>query len=267
MEVTVGVLALQGAFVEHVTLLRRASDTIASRAPRHDSSQVHFSFMEVRTPSELARCHALIIPGGESTAISLIAERTRLLEPLRDFVKVSRRPTWGTCAGLILLAESANKSKATGQELVGGLDVRVQRNYFGRQVESFEADLDLPFLQDGRPFHSVFIRAPVVEEVLPSTNEKAVMNGEDPLTISAPPKQATKAQVEIMGRLPGRAKAIKDHTTTAKELGEDGDIIAVKQGNVFATAFHPELTGDDRIHAWWLGQVVDSLIAQHVKQP
>ncbi|KAI5362299.1 Putative pyridoxal 5'-phosphate synthase subunit PdxT/SNO, class I glutamine amidotransferase [Septoria linicola] len=265
--ITVGVLALQGAFVEHITLLKQAAPALTSEYG------VHFTFLEVRTAEQLERCDALILPGGESTAISLIAERCGLLEPLRQFVKLQRRPTWGTCAGLILLAEEANKSKATGQELIGGLDVRVHRNYFGRQVESFEAALDLPFLGQ-EPFHSVFIRAPVVENVLASPTKDvttkiveksagenlsirpSMPNRAD--TVSAPQLKATSAPVEILGRLPGRAKAIKDKTTTAEELGEEGDIVAVKQGNVFGTSFHPELAGDERIHAWWLREVIKS---------
>ncbi|KAM3416249.1 hypothetical protein BST61_g7855 [Cercospora zeina] len=264
---TIGVLALQGAFVEHITLLRQAAPALTAE------HGVHFAFIEVRTPEQLDRCDALILPGGESTAISLIAERCGLLEPLRQFVKWQRRPTWGTCAGLILLAEEANKSKSTGQELIGGLDVRVHRNYFGRQVESFEAALQLPFLGPD-PFHSVFIRAPVVENVLASSTKHvttemveksagesqgirpSMPNRAD--TVSAPQIKATSAPVEILGRLPGRAKAIKDKTSTAEELGEEGDIVAVKQGNVFGTSFHPELTGDDRIHAWWLREVIKS---------
>lgn len=264
---TVGVLALQGAFIEHITLLRQAAPALTAE------HGVHFTFIEVRTPEQLDRCDALILPGGESTAISLIAERCGLLEPLRNFVKLQRRPTWGTCAGLILLAEEANKSKATGQELIGGLDVRVQRNYFGRQVESFEAALQLPFLGSD-PFHSVFIRAPVVENVLASSTKDVTTEiveksaGESKAirpsmpnradTVSAPQIKATSAPVEILGRLPGRAKAIKDKTSTAEELGEEGDIVAVKQGNVFGTSFHPELTGDDRIHSWWLREVMKS---------
>lgn len=254
--ITVGVLALQGAFVEHIDLLRQAA---ATGSPALGGST--FEFVEVRNAAELARCAALVLPGGESTAISLIAERTGLLEPLRQFVKVQRRPVWGTCAGLILLAESANKSKATGQELIGGLDVRVHRNYFGRQVESFEADLALTFLNGQPPFHSVFIRAPVVEKILlsPSTTKGAAIDAmpeETELRIVAPPRQATAAPVEILGRLPGRAQAIRDKTLTAEDLCEDGDIVAVRQGNVFGTAFHPELTNDPRIHAWWLEEVV-----------
>ncbi|KAK0312572.1 Senecionine N-oxygenase [Friedmanniomyces endolithicus] len=324
---TVGVLALQGAFIEHLKLLRQAADdwlrqqhqqqpsttttTTATgsspqgaspsshASPRTDADRwnaaadadadadadahilirkpntgeeptaptttttpgpddpiTHFTFLEIRTPPELARCDALILPGGESTSISLIAARTGLLEPLREFVKVARKPVWGTCAGLILLAESANETKATGQELIGGLDVRVQRNYFGRQVESFEAELQLPFLQDARPFHSVFIRAPVVEKVLaPATTFGSVPSASDD-DGAAPALSSTKPPVEILGRLPGRAKSIRDKTATAEDLGEEGDIIAVRQGNVFGTAFHPELTGDGRIHRWWLGEVM-----------
>ena len=250
---TIGVLALQGAFVEHISLLQRAAT--------HTSSLQNLSldFIEVRTPSELASCAALILPGGESTAISLIAARCGLLEPLREFVKLHRKPVWGTCAGLILLAESANKSRAAGQELIGGLDVRVQRNYFGRQVESFEADLKLKFLEGQEAFHSVFIRAPVVEKVLDAREVEALSSakgGEESDVVKAPAVRGTKAEVEILCRLPGRAKALRDQTTTAEMLGEDGDIVAVRQGNVFGTSFHPELTGDERIHAWWLGEVV-----------
>jgi 5'-phosphate synthase pdxT subunit len=254
--IVVGVLALQGAFAEHIVLLRKAAGTCSDPS-------LNYEFIEVRTPAELARCDALVLPGGESTAISLIAERTGLLEPLRDFVKVQRKPVWGTCAGLILLAESANKSKATGQELIGGLDVRVHRNYFGRQVESFEADLDLVFLPNQPRFRSVFIRAPVVEKILePAPTSEPTLEALTAdlaltaTTVLAPPRQSTTAPVEIMCRLPGRARALRDKSITAEDLGEDGDIVAVRQGNVFGMAFHPELTGDERIHAWWLQEVV-----------
>lgn len=249
-KLTVGVLALQGAFIEHIKLLEQAAEILqANQEGKNQQFQV--KCVEVRTAAQLELCDALILPGGESTAISLIAERTGILEPLREFVKVLRKSVWGTCAGLILLAESANKTKLSGQELIGGLDVRVQRNYFGRQVESFEAELDLPFLGDGKPFHSVFIRAPVVEKVLPLSTRLAEAEG----TVIAPARRETSEPVKILGRLPGRARAIRDKTATAEGLGEDGDIIAVKQGNVFGTAFHPELTGDPRIHAWWLSEV------------
>ena len=253
---TIGVLALQGAFVEHIILLEKAATSLHQSQPQSQTQEPlpNFTFIQVRTPADLSLCAALILPGGESTSISLIASRTGLLEPLREFVKLSRKPVWGTCAGLILLAESANRSKATGQELIGGLDVRVQRNYFGRQVESFEAELELPgVVAEGERFHSVFIRAPVVEKVL-SSSSVGTEGKEEP--VLAPQMKATSAPVEILGRLPGRARALRDQTTTAEELGEEGDIVAVRQGNVFGTAFHPELTGDERIHAWWLREVV-----------
>ena len=253
-EITIGVLALQGAFSEHIQLLHQAAAYIDSEpsAPTRN-----WSFIEVRTVAQLNSCAALILPGGESTTISLVAARSGILEPLRDFVKVERKPTWGTCAGLILLAESANRTKHTGQELIGGLDVRVNRNHFGRQVESLEAALDLPFLVDAggeafatstKPFRSVFIRAPVVEKILET--QEGVQEEQAKLddTVVAPSKALSSGKtigdVEIMARLPGRAKALNDKHTTARELGEEGDIVAVRQGNVFGTSFHPELTGD-----------------------
>ncbi|KAG9744214.1 SNO glutamine amidotransferase, partial [Aureobasidium melanogenum] len=268
-EITIGVLALQGAFSEHIQLLQQAADYIDSE---DNATPRKWQFIEVRTVEQLQSCAALVLPGGESTTISLVAARSGLLEPLRDFVKVSRKPTWGTCAGLILLAESANRTKQTGQELIGGLDVRVNRNHFGRQVESFEAALDLPFLVDAggeafatsnKPFRSVFIRAPVVEKILaPQAGEQEEEAKSDD-TVVAPSKAASSGksigEVEIMARLPGRAKALNDNKTTAREVGEEGDIVAVRQGNVFGTSFHPELTGDARIHVWWVKQVLQAL--------
>lgn len=166
----------------------------------------------------------------------------------------------------------------------------MHRNYFGRQVESFEAALDLPFLKEEgngngkneQPFHSVFIRAPVVESILKTPSEddetekeaveKSAAVDDTPTmrprmpnraeTVSAPQIKATTAPVEILGRLPGRARAIKNKTSTAEDLGEEGDIVAVRQGNVFGTSFHPELTGDERIHAWWLKEVIKSTSMQ-----
>ena len=244
---------------DHADATTATTTTAASTSPR-SSDPLTFYFPEIRNPDQLSTCSALILPGGESTSISLIASRTGLLQPLREFVKVQRKPVWGTCAGLILLAEEADKTKATGQELVGGLDVRVVRNWFGRQVESFEADLDLTFLEG--TFHSVFIRAPVVERVLEGGRVEG--SGEQEGVISAPALKETKAKVEILGRLPGRAKALRDQSVTAEELGEEGDIVAVRQGNVFGTAFHPELTGDARIHAWWLREVVRAVEAERM---
>ncbi|KAK4691598.1 pyridoxal 5'-phosphate synthase pdxT subunit, partial [Lecanoromycetidae sp. Uapishka_2] len=261
--IIVGVLALQGAFIEHVKLLRQAADQIVLDSNRK------WDFIEVRTPQELGRCNALIIPGGESTTIALAAARSGLLDPLRDFVKVRRKPTWGTCAGLILLAESANRTKQGGQDLIGGLDVRVNRNYFGRQTESFETRLALPFLDarngedGGMPFNGIFIRAPVVEKLLPVTQgEQTVEKGLEEMVI-APSRDAEGVlarkqvlrPVEIMATLPGRSRILRKQIAAAGLEDEMGDIVAVKQGNVFGTSFHPELTQDARIHIWWLEQV------------
>ncbi|KAG4441419.1 hypothetical protein IFR05_003106 [Cadophora sp. M221] len=269
VNITVGVLALQGAFNEHVQLLRQAARILTTK----ESIDRDWTFKEVRAEVELSSCDGLIIPGGESTAISLVAQRSNMLEPLRDFVKVIRKPTWGTCAGLILLAESANRTKKGGQELIGGLDVRVNRNHFGRQIESFEAELDLPFLkQEGsssnhEPFRAIFIRAPIVEKLLPTVS--GVQEGEAKAddTVIAPSRPIDESvaktinlgDVEIMGTLPGRTAAIKDDDTKEKLNSETGDIIAVRQANVFGTSFHPELTGDPRIHVWWLEQVVEAV--------
>jgi 5'-phosphate synthase pdxT subunit len=269
-KVTIGVLALQGAFSEHIQLLQQAANYIDAQ---DKTRQREWQFIQVRTVEQLQSCAALILPGGESTTISLVAARSGMLEPLRDFVKVARKPTWGTCAGLILLAESANRTKQTGQDLIGGLDVRVNRNHFGRQVESFEASLHLPFLVEAggeafatstKPFRSVFIRAPVVEKILATQSGAQEEEAKLQDTVVAPSKTASDAKpvgsVEIMARLPGQARALNEQHTTAAEAGEEGDIIAVRQGNVFGTSFHPELTGDARIHVWWIKQVLQHQI-------
>ena len=173
---------------------------------------------------------------------------------------------------MILLAEAANATKKGGQDLIGGLDVRVNRNHFGRQVESFQADLDLPFLSTSgniskELFPGVFIRAPVVEKILP--NVEGVQKGEQQLaeTVVAPSKtarddhakMAMSSQVDIMGKLPGRLKKAAAMGAEVNAGEEVGDIIAVKQGNVFGTSFHPELTSDNRIHVWWLRQLLEML--------
>ncbi|POS83771.1 hypothetical protein EPUL_004363, partial [Erysiphe pulchra] len=253
-KITIGVLALQGAFREHLMVLRQAVGKLVTKRD--------WSFIEVRTVSELESCDALIIPGGESTAISLIAQRTNLLEPLRNFVnyRVSKKPTWGTCAGLILLAEATNGSKEGGQELIGGLDILVNRNHFGRQVESFEAELDVSFLGErivkdsssplkpaaaAAPFRAMFIRAPIVEHILhPNSDAPSAKHLPDNTTTATQScATITRGPVEVLARLPSSDTKM-------------GAIVAVKQANIFGTSFHPELTGDIRIHVWWLEQVL-----------
>ena len=283
-EIKVGVLSLQGAFIEHIKLLHKAS----SHEDLRDGTE--WAFLEVRKPQQLLECDALIIPGGESTTVSLVAARSGLLEPLRDFVKYAvkclcvsscivtnlhprkqRKPTWGTCAGLIMLAEVANRTKKGGQELIGGLDVRVNRNHFGRQTESFEANLDLPFLlspynvQSGQPFPGVFIRAPVVEKLLLQSDGAQEDEGKIEDTVVAPPRDPRSNQqdfarpVKVLASLPGRSQRLKAEIASMGLSEEIGDIVAVQQANVFGTSFHPELTDDVRIHVWWLKQVKASL--------
>lgn len=186
----IGVLALQGAFIEHEKTLR----SLGADA------------REVRLPEQLEDLDALIIPGGESTTIGKLAVTFRLLEPLREFAQT--KPVWGTCAGMIMLARDIGRD----QPLIGVMDIQVDRNAFGRQVDSFETDLAVPDL-GADPFHAVFIRAPLVTGV-----------GD---------------QVQVLARL------------------EDGGIVAVRQGHWLATAFHPELTPDDRFHRYFLKEVAD----------
>lgn len=185
--VRIGVLALQGAFAEHIGILRRLGADV----------------VEVRTPAQLDGLDGLILPGGESTTMGLVAERWGLVEPLRAWVH-SGRPTWGTCAGMILLADHATGQKEGGQPLLGGLHVTVNRNYFGRQVDSFETTLNVP-LFDPPVSPGIFIRAPAIVEL-----------GKD---------------VEVLAEL------------------RDAVYVAVRQGPILATAFHPELTPDTRWHA------------------
>lgn len=171
------------------------------------------------------------------------------------------------------MAESANRTKKGGQDLIGGLDVRVNRNHFGRQTESFEAALDLPFLTEAnesiesRRFLGVFIRAPIVEKLLPTVQGEQVEEGGRDGTVIAPSRNSavgkrTPKPVEILARLPGRSETLMEKSTTVNVDQEVGDIIAVVQENVFGTSFHPELTQDARIHVWWLGQVQKAIISK-----
>ena len=199
--VRLGVLALQGAFREHIAMLNRLDVEAA----------------EVRLAAQLDDLDGLIIPGGESTSMGLVAERWGLVEPLRQWVH-GGRPTWGTCAGMILLAERATGQKLGGQALIGGLDVTVNRNYFGRQVDSFEAELEVPALGEV-PFHAVFIRAPAITAV-----------AEDVETLA---------------------------TVAAIQNDDEAVIAAVRNGPILATAFHPELTDDPRWHRFFVQMVQD----------
>ncbi|OBA23824.1 SNO glutamine amidotransferase [Metschnikowia bicuspidata var. bicuspidata NRRL YB-4993] len=194
---TVGVLALQGAFSEHLEYLAEAS-----QLPRLAKHQ--FEFLAVRTPQQLQKCHALVVPGGESTSMSLIAERTGMLQPLVEFAR--NRPVWGTCAGLIFLASEICNGRPH-QKALGAMSIRVTRNAFGRQLDLFDAPRDFGSFAPGLgEFRTVFIRAPVVS---------------GPFSIL-----------------------------------ENGLVVAVRQGNILGTLFHPELSGDCRFHGWFLEEFV-----------
>ncbi len=203
MAPTVGVLALQGDVREHVAMLEHAG---AKARP-------------VRRPAELSEVDGLVLPGGESTTMSRLLETFELLEPLRERI-AGGLPAFGSCAGMILLAKQALDGRPDQQQL-GGLDVVVRRNAFGRQVDSFEEDLDFTGVEGG-PLHAVFIRAPWVEK--------------------------TGEGVEVLARVP--------ETPAAGAAG--ARIVAVREGTVLATAFHPELTGDERVHRLFVRIVQDA---------
>ncbi len=186
----IGILALQGDFAEHSVMLKRLGVTV----------------VEVRLPEQLAGLSGLIIPGGESTTIAKLAVSYGLMEPLCKFGE--QNAIWGTCAGAIFMSRDAHRD----QPLLQLMDITVERNAFGRQVDSFEVDLDIPTLlevdPEQKPFHAVFIRAPLIESV--------------------------QADACILARL------------------SDGRIVAAQQRHLLATAFHPELTKDDRFHRYFL---------------
>jgi pyridoxal 5'-phosphate synthase pdxT subunit len=186
----IGILALQGDFAEHRVMLQRLAVTVS----------------EVRLPEQLNGLDGLIIPGGESTTIAKLAVNYNLVEPMREFGK--DKAMWGTCAGAIFMSKDAHRN----QPLLQLMDITVERNAFGRQVDSFEVDLDIPALAEieagKRPFHAVFIRAPLIESV--------------------------QGEASVLAKL------------------DDGRIVAAQQGRLMATAFHPELTGDDRFHRYFL---------------
>jgi len=190
----IGVLALQGDFREHIAVLRRLG----------------VEAVEVRLQEQLEDLDGLIIPGGESTTMGKLATDFGLMGPLREFG--NQKPIWGTCAGAILLSKDARRE----QPLLGLMDISITRNAFGRQVDSFEVDVDVPALEKVNPsrdaYHAVFIRAPLIETV--------------------------RGKAQVLAELP------------------DGRIVAAQQGHLLATSFHPELTEDDRFHRYFLDLVL-----------
>ncbi|MFD1713634.1 pyridoxal 5'-phosphate synthase glutaminase subunit PdxT [Amnibacterium flavum] len=186
---TVGVLALQGDFREHIAVIRGLG---AEARP-------------VRRVEELAEVDGLIIPGGESSVMDKLSRAFGLADPLKAAI-AGGLPVYGTCAGLIMLADTVLDA-IEGQQSLGGLDVSVRRNAFGNQLDSFETDLEIPEFGDP-PVHAVFIRAPIVEELGPKATALATL--------------------------------------------DDGRVVAVRQGNLIGTSFHPEITGEIRFHRHFL---------------
>lgn len=188
MTPTVGVLALQGAFRAHADILRTLG----------------VSVIEVRTNEQLASVDALVMPGGESTTMSMLLERNAMLEPLRSRIHDDRLPVLGTCAGMILLSDEILDGRAD-QHCLKAVPISTRRNGYGRQIASFEADLAIDGLEG--PFHGVFIRAPIVERI--------------------------DSDVEVLAEV-------------------DGDPVLCRYGAVTVASFHPELSGDARLHQRWL---------------
>jgi 5'-phosphate synthase pdxT subunit len=198
----IGVFALQGDVREHLAALTAVgADAVA-----------------VRRPSELAAVQGLVVPGGESTTMSRLSSVFGLLDPVRERIAAGM-PVYGSCAGMIMLAATVLDGRPD-QQSFGGIDMVVRRNAFGRQVDSFETDLDVTGIPGG-PVHAVFIRAPWVESTGPG--------------------------VEVLARVEGGPA--------------DGRIVAVRQGTLLATSFHPELTGDVRVHELFAGMVTEALRA------
>jgi 5'-phosphate synthase pdxT subunit len=195
----IGVLALQGDFAEHLNILY----------------QLGLDAREVRLPAQLEDLDGLIIPGGESTTIGKLATNFGLMEPLLKFSK--SHPVWGTCAGAIFLSKDAHLQ----QPLLGLMDITVQRNAFGRQIDSFEVELTIPVLQNpDRPFRAIFIRAPIIERV--------------------------GKGVEVLAHI--------DESGSSNH----GRIVAARQENLLASVFHPELTQDPRFHQYFLSMVEET---------
>ncbi len=228
----IGVFALQGDVREHLDMLHRAG---ADARP-------------VRRPTELAEVDAMVLPGGESSTMSKLAALFDLFEPLREHI-AGGMPVLGTCAGMILLADTI-EGGIDGQQTLGGLDIVVRRNAFGRQVDSFEDDVT--FAPFDEPFHAVFIRAPWVEKVGDDVEVLATIKAGKPLP-GLRGNAGTRSR-ESSTNLGGGGDP-PQHDASATSVGR---IVAVRQGAVMATSFHPELTSDDRVHRYFVDLVRSS---------
>eukprot|EP00823_Brevimastigomonas_motovehiculus_P000023 TRINITY_DN1005_c0_g1_i3.p2 TRINITY_DN1005_c0_g1~~TRINITY_DN1005_c0_g1_i3.p2 ORF type:complete len:252 (+),score=74.25 TRINITY_DN1005_c0_g1_i3:53-808(+) len=225
-----GVLALQGAFVEHIAVLRKLG----------------VDAIEVRTKEDLAQVDGLILPGGESTTMSIIAERVGLLEPLRAWSR-SGRPTFATCAGLILLANEVEGQKQQGQSLLGGLDIAVQRNFYGPQSASFEAPIFLSSCMASRSITSSSTSSSSSSSLsMASCCESSTSSSS---SLSSSSSSSSSSQVSRLSGTFIRAPAImsvgKDVQVLASIRHGSAEVVSVKQGNILGLCFHPELADAD----------------------
>lgn len=245
---TIGVLALQGAFREHLEHLERAVQA-------EDLSKYLFLLIEVKTPEKLQQCSALVIPGGESTSMSLIAERTGMLEPLRQFVL--EKPVWGTCAGLIFLAAEIHNARPH-QKALGGMNIRVARNAFGRQLELFIEDCDFSDFASGlSAFSTVFIRAPVVSAIKSGSQWLPVgpKRTHQPNVCSAQEEHNVTSNFDLIVT----AECHDESPVKILHALSNGLVVAVRQGNKLGTSFHPELGNDSSFHHWFVKEFVVAL--------
>ncbi|WRT63726.1 pyridoxal 5'-phosphate synthase, glutaminase subunit Pdx2 [Kwoniella shivajii] len=226
--VVIGVLALQGAFIEHIHYLQRLR-------PQYHTIRA----IPIRTLEELKQCHALVIPGGESTVISSIASHTPgLIEALIEFAQNPEKAVWGTCAGMILMADEdgiggGRKKAVKGWNGIGGM--KVWRNLYGNQLESFEAPLHIPSISNpSKPFNTIFIRAPAVHSLSPDS------------------------QVEVIAQLPEnyRPSLPPSDSPLGEPNPDDLGKVWLKKGRKMVTSFHPELSGDTRVHEFWVERCV-----------
>ncbi|KAG7700491.1 hypothetical protein KL951_000606 [Ogataea haglerorum] len=234
--VVVGVLSVQGSFREHLDHLNVLFTDLNS-AP--ENSQLDFAARTVRQPKDLDGLSGLILVGGESTTMSLLLQHSGLFEPLARLIQSGKIGVWGTCAGLILIANQVTNTKVDlGRRkfrALGGLDVSIERNSFGRQVDSFTQELS--FQASGvNSFECVFIRAPVVSSILgrerPVGTESSVV---------ADLFQTNNHPVEVLSEVEKNGKTL---------------IVAVRQGHILGTSFHPELVPDYRFHKWFVDEFV-----------
>lgn len=261
--ITIGVLSLQGSYIEHISHLEALFKDL--RTDNKYDSVYDFKVKEVKNIEDLDGLGGLIFPGGESTTMSILLQRNKLLEPIRELVQIKKLPCWGTCAGLILLSNQisntkielggTNIEKSMKYRVIGGLNVQIQRNSFGRQLDSFNKKFILDKFSGGLKnceFSCLFIRAPVIKKILPINSENHDENNDD-VFVEHDFENGIVRAVE----LDKNNKSVPEILLKINENEENELIVAIKQDNIFGTSFHPELViGDYRMHKWFLDEFV-----------